>query len=612
MGRISLIFTLFLLFSIHSSSALSELVVLKVDRRVDLTSHIVRVTSTLKVENSATRVASEVLIALPNHQVQNLAYLKASFQDGKGKAKGSVDLPIKMVQPEGMAADVTIYAVSLAKGINKGEIVNLEVFSVYTHSLKPFPEEITQADNQLVLYQDSAYYLSPYDVKVQSLSIRVPSPRVESYTKVERVKFTDLEIKYGPYENIRAFSFTPIVVHFENNQPFAVVKELVREIAISHWGNVQVTEHYNLAHGGAQTKGGFSRIEYQGRPTSRGASSFRHLLAKLPPRAHSIYYRDHIGNISTSHLWGDLRKTELQIEPRYPMFGGWRTAFTIGYGLPLHDFLFESDGKRFLNISFGSPLDEVAIDNLVIKVILPEGSKDMSVSIPFPTEQRQEIKHLHLDTIGRPVVVLEKKNVVPEHNVYFQVYYKFNSLSMLREPVMLIIGFFLFFLTCIIYMHVDISISKSSAAYIAKQQWEEVQAAVHQVENFINHCIAVDEKLDLSLRDLSRTGDVQASKAARKTSDALWKEYAKEIKLVLSFLQSSPQAAQIWPKVDELVRKEKEKQERLMLKHSTVVEAYEKKLSGREIGSRAASHEQRIAVLKQEVEELLETVDEVF
>lgn len=51
------------------------------------------------------------------------------------------------------------------------------------------------------------------------------------------------------------------------------------------------------------------------------------------------------------------------------MFGGWRTSFTIGYGLPLKDYLFRAEGKRFLNISFGCPMDEVVVDNLVVKVI---------------------------------------------------------------------------------------------------------------------------------------------------------------------------------------------------------------------------------------------------
>lgn len=50
------------------------------------------------------------------------------------------------------------------------------------------------------------------------------------------------------------------------------------------------------------------RLDYQARPHVRGSSAFKNLVAKLPPRAHSIYYRDEIGNISTSTIWGDSAK----------------------------------------------------------------------------------------------------------------------------------------------------------------------------------------------------------------------------------------------------------------------------------------------------------------
>ena len=83
---------------------------------------------------------------------------------------------------------------------------------------------------------------------------------VESYTKVANTKLVDSELKYGPFEDLPPFSYNPIIVHFENNNPFAVAKELIREIEISHWGNVQITEHYNIVHGGARLKGEFSRF----------------------------------------------------------------------------------------------------------------------------------------------------------------------------------------------------------------------------------------------------------------------------------------------------------------------------------------------------------------
>lgn len=64
-------------------------------------------------------------------------------------------------------------------------------------------------------------------------------------------------------------------------------------------------------------------------------------------------------------------QSELEIEPRYPLLGGWKATFTVGYGLPLEDFLFGlPDGRRYLNFSFGCPLMETMVDDLTVKVSL--------------------------------------------------------------------------------------------------------------------------------------------------------------------------------------------------------------------------------------------------
>ncbi|XP_074286683.1 dolichyl-diphosphooligosaccharide--protein glycosyltransferase subunit 1A [Silene latifolia] len=601
---------IFVSISLLSSPVLSDLIISKVDRRIDLTSHIVRSTSVIKVENDGKDTVSEFLVAFPEQHAKYLAFVSAVQSEGKAKTKRpGASLSMKPAQPTGMPPSLAFYSISLPKALGKGASVTVEVLAVFTHMLKPFPEQVSQGDFQLLLFQDSAYFITPYVVKIQTLSVKLPDARIESYTKLEKTKTQGSEIKYGPYEDQAPFAFTPIALHYEYNKPFAVAQKLVREIEISHWGNVQITEHYNLIHGGALLKGEFSRLDYQASPGTKGASAFNRLLAKLPPRAHSVYYRDEIGNISTSNLRGDSKKTELEIEPRFPLFGGWKTFFTFGYGLPLKDYLFASEGKRFIDISFGSPIGELVVDELIVKVVLPEGSRDMSVSIPFDVDQSQETKFSHLDLSGRPVMVLQKTYAVPEHNQNFQVYYKFNRLNLLREPLMLIAGFFFLFVTCMAYTHADLSISKSSASYLAKLQWDEVLTTLQQLENIINRCLAIHDKLEASLRELSRTGNIQACKIARKTADSLLKELSKDLKPLLVFLQSTPQAAHIYPKAEELVAKERELQDRLIAKHSVVVDCYEKKLGGREIENRVAPHQQKISALRQEVDDLLEFIE---
>lgn len=63
--------------------------------------------------------------------------------------------------------------------------------------------------------------------------------------------------------------------------------------------------------------------------------------------------------------------------------------------------------------------------------------------------------------------------------------------------------------------------------------------------------------------------------------------------------------------MEELVVKEKDLQEKLMAKHSMVVDGYEKKSGGREIENRIALQQQKITALRQEVDDLLEFIEEI-
>lgn len=62
--------------------------------------------------------------------------------------------------------------------------------------------------------------------------------------------------------------------------------------------------------------------------------------------------------------------------------------------------------------------------------------------------------------------------------------------------------------------------------------------------------------------------------------------------------------------IEELVVKEKELQEKLMLKHSTVVDSFVKKQNAREMNNRIAPIQSKLAILKQEVDGLLDVINE--
>lgn len=59
------------------------------------------------------------------------------------------------------------------------------------------------------------------------------------------------------------------------------------------------------------------------------------------------------------------------------------------------------------------------------QVVLPEGASDIRPSTPFPMQTSGDgRKFSYLDTTGRPVLILRKTNLVPDHNKDFSVTYQ--------------------------------------------------------------------------------------------------------------------------------------------------------------------------------------------
>lgn len=214
----------------------------------------------IQLENTGSSEASDVLLAFPPTEDERLAILKASTAEGRRKKKTYVPLTVNPAEVHDTPNDARLFSVSLRSPLKAGETTVLEAFYIVTHSLEPFPAEISQSEAQLVYYRDSAILLSPYHVVEQVTYIKTPSNKVESFTRVDPTSRSETELKYGVYNDRPPYSYSPIIVHSENNHPFPVVEELVRTMEISHWGNLQITEHYSLRHAGARHKGVFSRL----------------------------------------------------------------------------------------------------------------------------------------------------------------------------------------------------------------------------------------------------------------------------------------------------------------------------------------------------------------
>jgi len=404
-----------------------------------------------------------LIFFVSNSFSSHLAYISAS-ESGK-------NLKISAGKPSGEHG--TAYTITLSKPLSKTTVI---VSATYTHMFEMYPEAVGQQENQFVRYQDNAYFWTPYTTKSQHTAFKLASKQVETHTHVTPSTAKGDVVSYGPYEDVAPFKSAPISIHYQNNKPFITITSLVKEIEVSHWGNVAVEETFELQHDGAKLKGTFSRYDYQRSQNTGSPSHIPEFTEYLPAAAADVYYRDSIGNITTSHLRDNLDSIELILQPRFPLFGGWKTAYYMGYNLPLPGILFldNSDSSHYvLNISFGINFPDAVIDHYTVRIILPEGAKNIEFTTPFAIDKHSfDTHYTYLDTSGRPVLVLEKSNVVIEHNENFLVAYHFSTISMLQEPFLLVGAFFCFFLFVMIYIRFDFSIGESRKSDPHKHQIE--------------------------------------------------------------------------------------------------------------------------------------------
>eukprot|EP00271_Cylindrocystis_brebissonii_P021186 TRINITY_DN7440_c0_g1_i1.p1 TRINITY_DN7440_c0_g1~~TRINITY_DN7440_c0_g1_i1.p1 ORF type:complete len:638 (+),score=127.24 TRINITY_DN7440_c0_g1_i1:50-1915(+) len=593
-----------------------SLVFSKVERRIDLQSQAIRAVVTLKVENQGATSADSVLICFPKSHLPHIAFLKASLVEGKSKSRTVSPLTVEPTSSTSLPPlapdDVAFLSISLTAPLAPGRTLSLEVQYTVTGLLKPFPAEILQSEPQLLLLEDSHYWLSPYPVVWQQTVLLFMSSNVESYTEKLPNRKSGNELKFGPYEDVEAFDWSNMTVHYEMSRAMPVVEKMVREIEISHWGNVYVTEDYLVKHVGAKQKKGFSRIDYQTNPGGSGVNALRGLVAILPPRAHSVYFRDEIGNVSTSNLKSDLQRTELELAPRYPLFGGWSVAFTLGYSLPLRDVVSKArDGRKVLNFTFGSPFPEVVVEECIVKIALPEGSRGVEAHAPFAVDQASEERYSYLDTFGRPVVVLKKGNVVMETGfMHFQVFYSYPQLYLLGKPLVLVAFFFALFLVGVVVVHTDLTISRHTPAYREKLQQEEIVDALQRLQKELSQQLALFERMDAVLAKLLRTGDVAGAKTARKALESELKDGSREVKSLVEQLDAAPRPPPVLPKVFALATKERDCQAAVLQMGQVLVDAFERKLSSKDIDQRVAPIQTRYAAGKSELKSLLLLLEE--
>ncbi|KAM6981195.1 dolichyl-diphosphooligosaccharide--protein glycosyltransferase subunit 1 [Aplochiton taeniatus] len=493
----------------------------EVKRTVDLSTHLAKITAEILLSNQGDTAVNSFILAVEHDLAPHLAFIGASV---KGDEEEDGTLELKETTIQGQRG--VFFKVQLPSSLAGGAKLRVKVDTMLSHVLRPFPTHITQAERQLVVFQGNHYLYSPYPTRSQTTRVRLASKTIESYTKLGNPSKNEEVIEYGPFRDIGPFSEDTMKVHYENNSPFITISSITRIIEVSHWGNIAVEETIDLRHTGAYLKGPFSRYDYQ-RQSDSGISSVKSFKTILPASAQDVYYRDEIGNISTSHLQVLEDSVEVEVRPRFPLFGGWKTHYIIGYNLPSYEYLYTLGDQYALKMRLVDHVyDDQVIDSLTVKLILPEGARNIHVDTPYPIDRIPDQLHFtYLDTFGRPVLVATKTNLVEQHIQDVVVHYTFNKILMLQEPLLVVGAFYILFFTVIIYVRLDFAITKDPAAEVRMK----VSSITEQVLTLVNKRLGLYRHMDEVVNRYKQSRDTGALNSGRKTLEGDHRNLTNEV-----------------------------------------------------------------------------------
>jgi oligosaccharyltransferase complex subunit alpha (ribophorin I) len=289
-----------------------------------------------------------------------------------------------------LSSSTQFYLIHLPEPLAPKADLTVGITFTVSAALRPLPETVEQMEAQTVQYVTSAYATSAYKTLKQKTKLKFPTSNIPDYTVIPNKNADNTEdpvrqgstFTYGPYDDIPAGALQPIAVRYDFTKPLVHATLLERDIEVSHWGgNLAAEERYWLTNRAAKLKNHFSRVQWQMTKYANPPSTALKEL-KMPLKVGSInpYFTDDIGNVSTSRFRSNSREALLELTPRYPLFGGWKYSFRIGWDADLKDYLRKlSSGDGYvLKVPFleGPKLGEgVEYERVELRVILPEGAK---------------------------------------------------------------------------------------------------------------------------------------------------------------------------------------------------------------------------------------------
>ena len=367
-----------------------------------------------------------------------------------------------------------------------GKSVQLVIGWAKMHGLRPVPEVNEQNEPLRVLLEDNAYFWSPYKTMKQQTSMMVASKFVILSKECPRPNQLDKPVPganvlpgmsqfiCGVYNDVGPMEKSRLRMHYiMPDTPMATMTNVDRHLTVLPWFNVlQVTEKIRLRHDGFKLKDGkCSRSQFLRsiRDRNLNVQVIGMMPFLVPSAAYDVDVRDEngrlTGQVNRGAVPGFGHLHQINVAPRYPLYGGWSWTFEFSYKVPLSSVLSSSGANKQLTVPLFQTHFDLPIEQFSIKINLPEDAELIGI-------KSDEFKHLeptvtryktYLSTKGELAVELLLENLVKEHGQNIKITYAYPWWGIFRKPLVILLSLILAIIMFQLGSSIDLSLGRSTS-----------------------------------------------------------------------------------------------------------------------------------------------------
>ncbi|SGZ58416.1 CIC11C00000001716 [Sungouiella intermedia] len=418
-------------------------------RNVDLSGPYIKEFDLIEAKNTSPEPQDTYVFTVNDgfDSVPNISYIGVTVMDLKLEL-----YPFKLGQG--------IYAIKFTAPIAPGSTVEFKTRYAYTNTLVPFPEKINMDESQSLLAKINKYAYSPYVIsdyslaftgfpKAQEMDLQFTNVTVSPNLPALKGRVESEALVYGPVvSTIQPYAVVPMGLLYDHARPLTRVINLERSFWLPGSGvDVVLTEeYYELTNNGAQLKSGYSRGDWMKGRYDLIREHFAISQLEFPenPAAtfEDYYITDKVGKVSSHHP----AQGHIIMQPRFPLFGGWKYNFTLGWSNKMEHFvhtMHNDDNVYIAKFPMLNGLREIYYDDVYLNFYLPEGSEFISFHAPVVSEDvtvGAEASYLDVSD-GHVKVRVHFRNLCDSLSL-LEVYVKYRySASSYRYKLLKIAGF---------------------------------------------------------------------------------------------------------------------------------------------------------------------------